>query len=491
MSFKKILLKSFVFSAFSSIIVRILTFGTTIVLSRILSSYEFGLIGQAILIINIFNIFCDFGFSEALIYQKEDLKKIINTTFLIVLPLSFTLSLIAFFLSPLTASFFNNQGLVNIYRLLAWTIFLNAVTMVLSSVLTKKMEFGKLVYPEIFSALAYAIIGIWMAKNGYGVWSLVLASFAAPLVKLIFLYFLYPWKLELIFDKKLAKNMFSYGKEVVLITLIVYFAFQGDNLFCGKFLDARVLGFYALAYNVANLPVISITHLVILKVAFPLLSSLQDNPEKLRKSFLKMFLLSCFLLLPIATGILVLGKSLVLVVFGKKWIAMLGAMQILAIFGFLRSTNGLFGTLLNSIGKPYIQKNTLLVHVIVMGVLIFPLGLKFGILGVALTVLIAQLASVLVVAFITQNIVKFSWLKFMEILFFSAAISAFMGICLYIMTKYIFVAANVKNFLILISLGTLIYCAVFFILKREWFEDVKQIFELFLPPKEMTAQTKE
>ncbi|MBI2252947.1 MAG: oligosaccharide flippase family protein, partial [Armatimonadetes bacterium] len=218
---KALTLRGIFFSGLSSIIIRLLSFFTTLILSRILSPYDFGLMGQGILFINICMILNDLGLSTALVYQKEDLEKSANTALFLVLPAGVFLTILTYFLAPLIAHFFKENSLLEITRILSLTIFISALAGIFNAILNKKMYFKKLLIPEVAPVLLYSFFTILLARLNFGVWSLVYGYFMQVLINFILTYFSSNFKFKLIFDKKSALLMLNYGKEVILTSIIL------------------------------------------------------------------------------------------------------------------------------------------------------------------------------------------------------------------------------------------------------------------------------
>ena len=188
---------------------------------------------------------------------------------------------------------------------------------------------------------------------------------------------------------------------------------QGDDIFVGKLLGATALGFYQMAYRISNMPATEITH-VISQVTFPAYSKLQDNIPKLREAYLKVLQLTAFLSFPIAGLIFILAPDFTKIFLGEKWMPMVPAMQILCIYGVLRSLAATGGPLILARGKPHIQTIFSSLELVIMGILIYHFTKKWGIAGTSL-VMIARLGLMFIPGMYVIcrliNLKYFTWFK--------------------------------------------------------------------------------
>jgi len=192
---------------------------------------------------------------------------------------------------------------------------------------------------------------------------------------------------------------------------LIFLLVQGDDIFVGKLLGVTALGFYQLAYRISNMPATEITH-VISQITFPAYSKLQDNIPKLRKAYLEVLQVTAFLSFPIAGLIFVLAPDFTRIFLGVKWMPMVPAMQVLAIFGVTRSIGATMGPILYSVGKPKIQTKISSIQLIVMAVIIYPLTSQWGILGASLAVVIPNLLALILITIETKKIIQFQYKDF-------------------------------------------------------------------------------
>ena len=369
-----------------SIITKILGFGTQIVLARLLAPADFGLLAIGLLAINSMGIFRDLGFGATLIYKKDDSEHTAANTAFILLPLvASALFLIAYFAAPYIAIFFDNAAVEPIVQVLALTFVISSFGTVPSMLLEKELEFKKKVLPETVPIIGYACVAIWLAINGYGVWSLVYGQIISAVLTAGLIWFVSDWRPTFKFDRKVAKDLFGYGKHIMSASVVIFLITNMDDAIVGRVLGMEALGFYTIAYTISNLPATQITHLVG-RVMFPVYSKLQDDRDVLRDAYLKTLKYVSMLSIPAAFGIFVIAPDFVNVVLGDKWMPAVPALQVLCIYGLLRSVGAINGPIFNATGNAKVLQNLTFMRLVICIIILIPLTLKWGILGTAIAV---------------------------------------------------------------------------------------------------------
>jgi len=325
------------------IVNRVFSLIRLIILARILSPNDFGLMGIALLTISILKTFSQTGFEEALIQKKEDIESYLNSAWTALILRGFILFVILYFIAPYAAVFFNSPEAKPIIRVIGFSILFQAFTNIGIIYFKKELEFNKEFIYQFSGTLADFIVAISAVLILRNVWALVLGSLAGSIVRCFMSYLIHPRRPCLSKDLGKVKELFGFGKWIMGSSILIFLIIEGDDIFVGKLLGATALGFYQLAYRISNMPATEITH-VISQVTFPTYSKLQDNLPKLREVYLKVLQLIAFLSFPIAGLIFVLAPDFTKIFLGEKWMLMVPAMQILCIFGVTRSINALLGS---------------------------------------------------------------------------------------------------------------------------------------------------
>lgn len=456
----------------STIIIRILEFSTKIILARLLAPADFGLLAIGLLAINTMGLFRNLGFGAALIYKKDDSNHTAANTAFFLLPIVATILFVLAYLSaPYVAVFFDNAAVEPIIRILSLTFIISSFGTVPSLMLEKELEFKKKVLPDTVPIVGYACVAIVLALGGYGVWSLVYGQIVSAVLSAVLIWMVSDWRPTFSFDKEVAKELFGYGKHILGASIIIFLITNIDDAIVGRILGLEALGFYTIAYSISNLPATQITHLVG-RVMFPTYSKLQDDRDALRRAYLKTLKYVSMLSIPTAFGILVIAPDFVNVVLGEKWMPAVPALQVLCVYGAIRSIAATFGPIFQATGNPKILRDISLLKLIIMLILIAPLTIEYGIFGTALattvpSVLTASLQMREVAKIINQKI--FPVVKLLLIPFMNSVIM--MIPMLYL--KNFFPHISVFHLVILILVGTAVYTGVNLLQDKDLFNEMK------------------
>ena len=296
------------------------------------------------------------------------------------------------------------------------------------------------------------------------VWALVFGLLAGNLVRLIVSYFIHPYHPRLSSDWDRAKELFGFGKWILGSSILVFLITQGDDIFVGKLLGVTLLGFYQMAYRISNAPATEITH-VISQVTFPAYSKLQENIPKLREAYLKVLQVTAFLSFPIAGLIFVLAPDFTEIFLGEKWMPMVPAMQVLAIWGILRAV-GTVGPVARAVGKPRIAANVQLVQLIVLATLIYSLSVRWGILGTSLAVVFGSLVARLISSYMVIKITECRIKSFCRLIAFPLTGTIIMVLPIFFLKMHSVISIGILEFLMSIGLGILIYLGMTYLFDR-------------------------
>jgi len=348
-----------------------------IILARLLSPVEFGVIGMITIFIALSQIFIDSGFSSALIRNKHCSHLEYNTTFYFNIFIAFLLYFLLFSLSKPISQFYNEPQLTSIIRALGLTLIINSFTIIQRTILVKETNFKLLTKISIISSLLSGIVAIYMAYKGFGVWSLVFKTLLQQFMVSILLWTWNKWRPSLVYSFNTFKNLFSFGSKL-MVSSIINTIFQNIYyLIIGKYYSAVQLGYYSRADQFNSLPVTNITN-VIQRVSYPILAEMQDDIEKLKKGYKKLIISTTFISFTLLLIIAAIAKPMIITLIGEKWLPAVPMLQMLCFASMLYPLHALNLNILMVKGrsdlflKLEIIKKAIYVPVVVVGV-------KFGI----------------------------------------------------------------------------------------------------------------
>lgn len=365
----------------SQVLREVIQFGVSVVLARLLSPKDYGLVGMSAAVIGFTQIFNTIGFRSALI-QKQDLDDShYSTAFWTTVVMSSGLCVLLTIVAPLLARFFREPALDAIIRVSSLGMIVTSLTTVHYAILEKRMDFRRVVFVEAATALASGVVGIALAVSGYGVWSIVLGPLVGQATLLPVPWLMTGWRPRLVFRSTSFRDLFAFGAHLTGANVVNYFARNADNLIIGRFLGATSLGYYAMAYNLMLRP-LSLVSGNIGRVLFPALSAMKSDQPRTRTAYLKMVQMISLVTFPMMVGLCFIAPELIRVVYGTKWLPVVPVLRILCLLGATQSIGTTVGTIYLSQGRTDLNlKYTLIFTPILMAS--FFAGIHWGIVGVA------------------------------------------------------------------------------------------------------------
>jgi O-antigen/teichoic acid export membrane protein len=296
----------------------LLRVGCLMILARLLSPKDFGLVGMVTAFTEALTWLRDFGLSSAAIQRPIVTEDQISTLFWINISFGALLALATVAMAPAIAAFYHEPELFGVTVVLAVGFLFNGAGVQHSALLQRQMRFTTMAMVSVVSFIVSALIGICGAKAGYGYWALVAMTVSSPLAATVGFWLTTGWVPRIPHRRAGIRSMIYFGGTITLNGLVAYIAFNADKVLVGRFWGADAMGIYGRAYQLVNIPTATINSTVG-EVAFSALSRLQDDPVRLRGYFLKGFGLVLGATLPVATGCALFADDIVFVLLGPNW----------------------------------------------------------------------------------------------------------------------------------------------------------------------------
>lgn len=299
-----------------------------LILARLLTPSDFGLIGIALIFVAIFEDIVDGGFTNALIQKKTPTQSDYNTAFVTNLVFSMFLYTLLFLLAPSIASFFDNPQLILLIRVLSAMLLIDAFMFVPKVRLTKELDFKSQTKISVASSFVSGVTGISCALCGCGVWALVTQQLARHSLNTLLLWMANRGNISIHFSKQSFATLFSFGSKMLLSDLISSVYRQLYHIVIGKFYASATLGQYTRAHQFSSLFSQTFTKIV-QKVSYPVLSNIQDENERLLTAYRNLIGYSMFVSFSCMLLLAATAHSLIVVLIGDKWLPAVGFLQIL------------------------------------------------------------------------------------------------------------------------------------------------------------------
>jgi len=304
------------------------TFVVSLILARLLSPEEYGLIGIISIFIAILNCIVDSGFSNALIRKKDADNLDYNTVFNFNLLFSVVLSLGLFLSAKAIGRFFNQAELVPLTRAMSSVVIINALAIIQRTILVRNIDFKTQTKCSLIASITSGLVGIIMAFCGCGVWSLVAQQIVRAGLNTLGLWIWNKWRPTLQFSWERFKSLFDYGWKLLVSSLIDTTWNQAYNMVIGKCYSAETLGLYTRAHQFPNLCSSNLTT-VIQRVSFPTLSKIQDEKERLKSAYRRIIKITMLVTFVLVLGMAGSAKSMIQVLVGDKWLACVPFLQLI------------------------------------------------------------------------------------------------------------------------------------------------------------------
>lgn len=409
-------------------------FLANIILARILTPQDFGLLAIIAIFIQISQTFIDSGFSNALIQKKDRTQVDYSTVFLFNLSISIVLYVILYFVAPLIAHFFDNDQLIVLTRIIGLNLIIGALVSVHKTKLTIQLRFKFQAIITSISSVVAAIIAIWMAYTGFGVWSLVILTLTSTVIQVLLIYIFMKWTPSMSFSKQSFKQLFSYSSKLLGASLVHLLYRNVYPIIIGKKFSPIQLGYFNRADTFAMYAPGLIGN-VISRVAFPIFSGIQDDNERLGRAYSKYIVYASLIIFPIMIGLIVLSEPLTLAILKEKWLPMVPMLQILCIDWMFDHLNMINLNVLYVKGKSDIALRNELIKKTVAFIIFF-ISLLWGIIGVCWGRVIYGCFAIYVNSYYTKRLIGVSILQQLKDLLMPLGYSLAMG-CFMLMPTWI------------------------------------------------------
>jgi O-antigen/teichoic acid export membrane protein len=376
----------FFWSFSDSITTQVAQFIIGLILARILSPDEFGLIGMITVFLAVAQSVTDSGFGQALIRKKDVTESDYSTVFYYNLAAGLLLFLVFYITAPAIADFYRRPELIQLSRVLGIIILLNSLSITQRTILTRKVNFRHLMKVNLVAAVISGTAAIIMALSGFGVWSLVWRAIINSIIQAIMLFYSNRWVPAPVFSGESFRSLFSFGSRLLVSGLIDTIYRNLYLLIIGRFFSASDLGFYTRADQFSRLASQNLTGTV-QRVSYPVLSQVQDDNERLKAGYRKLILSTMFVTFFLMLGMAAVAKPMIITLIGEKWLPAVEYLQLLCLSAMFFPLHALNLNILNVKGRSdlflrlEIVKKLLAIPVIVAGVM---LGIRAMLIGMVL-----------------------------------------------------------------------------------------------------------
>lgn len=448
-----------------------------VILARLLSPEEFGVLGMVTVLTGFAHVFVDFGFTSAIIQNKMTDTNHWSSVFWLNILFSLAIVILLTFLAPFVASFYDRPVLKTITIAIAWTFFFQSLSLVQQALMKKELRFKTIAIVAIISQTIAGVIAIIAAIKGMSYWSLVIKLYVSIFITNIGFWWVTSWYPKFLLKNSALKDLLNFSLPLFGTQSLNYWTRNIDYLMIGKVLGDGALGIYSRAYSLMLSPLQNISR-VVSSVMFPAYSIIQDDKKRIRQIYLKISRIIAFITFPTMFGLCVVSEPFILLLLGEKWEAVIPLVQILAPLGALQSIGTLNGNIFLSQGATKLQlKVGGLGKLVIICSLISGL-LLYGLNGIASFYVISSILVGLVMFYYMGKLINLSVkeiLNNLSSIFYAAII---MAIALLVFDAYVsFDWKCFSRLLVLITIGIGVYGSCVYLFKIKELQVISQYFQ--------------
>jgi len=427
-----------------------------IILARLLSPNDYGLIAMLVVFISISQVFIDGGFSSALVQRQYRSEMDFSTAFYTNLGISIICYLLLFIFAPIIASFYHQPLLISITRIYSINLILNSLVAIHKVKLIISVDFKTQSKISFTSALISGIIGIICAYVGYGVWALIIQALFLALFNVLLSFYYVRWLPILNFSISSFKSLFSFGSKLLIASLISNVYTNLYALVIGKKFSSSSLGMYSRADQFAQFTSSNIAN-ILARVSFPVLSQIQNDNERLISVYRRYIQISALLVFPLILGLCGIAKPLILLLLTEKWSGCIILLQILCFSYLWNCVVTVNLNLLNVKGRSdLVLKLEIIKKVIAFLILI--ISLSFDLIGICIGLVVYSLIALYLNTYYTKKILNYGFKKqFVELL-------PYLLLSLLIMCEALFFSHFISSYLLSIILSIIICSLTYIVL---------------------------
>ena len=328
---------------------KLIVFISTVILARLLTKDDFGVVGYAVTVISFLDVMKELGIGSALIYHKDN--NVASTAFWLNIGVSTSLCALVWVGAPWVGVFFRDPRAVWVTRILALNFPISSIGSTHETLLIKQLAFNRKFIPDFAQAMSKGIVSVVLAALGFGPWSLIIGQLSGTLVSDVVDWILVPWRPAFTIVREAARSLLRFGLPMVGVNIVAMIVLNVDYLLVGRYLGPARLGVYTVAFRIPELVVLEFCAIVA-SVVFPVFTKIRDDADALRRGFQQTARYVALVTVPIGLGVALLSKPFLLVVFGQKWLEAAPVMTAISIYALLLSLGFNAGDVYKAQGRP-------------------------------------------------------------------------------------------------------------------------------------------
>lgn len=439
------------------ILAQLVSFIVSLILARLLLPEDYGVVSIVMVFITFAEVFFGKGLGSSLMQKKDSDEIDYSSVFFFNIAISLIIYIILFSISSFVANFYDKIILKSVLRVLAITIFFEAIKSVQLAYISKKMEFKKFFYATLIGTLISGIVGVILAYTGFGVWALVAQCFINPFMDTVILALTIKWKPVLKFSVSKIIKLWSFGWKLLFEGIAASIETQFRSLLIGRIYTVGDLAYYQKGQNLPSLLTNNIAS-SFYEVLFPAMSNIQDNKEGVLELLRKTVRLLSFFLFPLSFGLLITSDTVVTILFTERWIGIVPYVKLFCVYQIINISISPRQIALTAVGRSDIFLRQNIIPRII-GIVYLVLFYKKSIYHIAISVIIPITLCMIYSCISAVKINKYSIIEqfrdFIVPLLFSLIMLC--GVYLIKMLVINIIRNNYLSILIQVGIGIILY----------------------------------
>ena len=444
----------------------------SIILARLLSPSEYGTISLVMVFITIANVFVNSGFGQALIQKKDADSLDFSSVFYFSLGFTGLLYCLLFFLAIPIADFYNMPILVPVLRVLSLSVPIMGINSVQQAYVARKMQFKLFFYATFIGTVISAIVGIFLAYSGFGVWALVAQTLTNNVIDTIVLQISIKWKITKEFSFERIKSLLSYGWKLLLQSLILQFYASLRSLLIGKFYTTEDLSFYTKGNQFPDL-ISSNIDTGINTALLPVMSKAQDSVDRVKAMARKTTDFTSYVMSPILIGFMAVAEPFISILLTDKWLPCVPYLRICCIILLFRAPQTAILQAIKAVGR----SDAVLkvdVPIRIFAIIILCVSLQHSVYVFALSEIAVTIFGTILYVIVSKKIINYSGLEVCRDFIINVLMASVMGVIVFEIGKVL----TLPSFIILglqIMVGAIVYIFLSILTHASSFTEIKMM----------------
>lgn len=474
-SLKKQTISGIIWSGIERFSVQGIQFLIMIIMARLLTPKDYGLVGMLTVFIAIAQTLIDSGFSQALIRKQNRTETDNSTVFYFNIVVGLFIYLIFYLTAPLIANFYRTPSLTPIMRVISLGVIFNSLAVVQRALLTIRLDFKTQAKASLLGVIFSGISGIIMAYKDFGVWSIVAQQLTNLGLSTLLLWIFAKWHPIGIFSKDSFKELFSFGSKLLASGLLNTLYNNIYLIIIGKLFSASQLGYYTRAQQFSDFPSSNLTG-ILQRVTYPVLCKIQDDKEKLAHAYRKFLRISAFIIFPLMVGLSAVGEPFILLLLKEQWRFAATILQIICFSAMWYPIHAINLNLLQVEGRSDLFLRLEVIKKI-LGVVILCLTIPLGLISMCYGQIASSLIALTINTYYTGKLINVGFIRQMKDLTPTLVLVLTMWVIIYFGILPLF-ENNIMKLTTGIITGIIYYIGAAWMFKLQELKDLLSILKL-------------